>query len=144
MADSPNRSGYRGYVTSREFGGLRIPVPTQALILRDYCARKKFLYKLHVNENVFPHSYLVLESLINNLDGFEGLLVTSLFMLPERPERRRALYEHIYRQEVTMHFVMEDVVLARPGDETWIEDILAIHHTLELCPQEIPADLIAE
>jgi sporadic carbohydrate cluster protein (TIGR04323 family) len=144
MTNSPNRSGYRGYVTSREFGGLRIPVPTQALIMRDYCARKKFFYKLHVNENVFPHSYLVLEALIKNLDGFEGLLVTSLFMLPERPERRRALYEHIYRQEVTMHFVMEDVVLARPGDEAGIEDILAIYHTLKLCPQEIPADLIAE
>lgn len=144
MTAAPNRSGYRGYVTSREFGGLRIPVPTQALILRDYCTRKKFLYKLHINENVFPHSYLVLESLIKNLDGLEGLLVTSLFMLPERAERRRALYEHIYRQEVTLHFVMEDVVLARPGDEAWIEDILAIHHTLKLCPQEIPADLITD
>jgi sporadic carbohydrate cluster protein (TIGR04323 family) len=140
MRVSLNRSGYRGYVTSREFGGLRIPVPTQALMLRDYCAQKHFLYKLHVNENIFPHSYLALESLIKNLDGLEGLLISSLFMLPERHTRRRALYEHIYRQKVTMHFVMEEIVLARPEDETRIEEILAIHRTLKFCPTEIPTD----
>ena len=140
MTVSPNRSGYRGYVTSREFGGLRIPVPTQALMMRDYCVRKKFLYKLHVNENVFPHSYLVLESLVKNLDGLEGLLATSIFMLPERAARRHAIYEHIYRQQVTLHFVMEDISLARPGDEAAIEEILAIHHTLKFCPTEIPVE----
>jgi sporadic carbohydrate cluster protein (TIGR04323 family) len=136
----PNRSGYRGYVTCREFGGLKIPVPIQALTMRDYCARKKFLYKLHVNENIFPHSYMVLESLVRNLEGLEGLLVTSVFMLPERPDRRRAIYEHIYRQDVTLHFVMEDMVLARPGDEAAAEEILAVYHTLKKCPAFVPGE----
>ena len=67
-----NRIGYRGYVTSRPFGGLHIPVPVQALVLRDYCARNNYLYKLHANENVFPNSYMVLEGMINELDRYEG------------------------------------------------------------------------
>ena len=79
-----DRVGYRGYVTSRPFGGLHIPVPVQALVLRDYCARNGYLYKLHANENVFPNSYMVLEGMINELDRYEGLLATSMFMMPKR------------------------------------------------------------
>jgi sporadic carbohydrate cluster protein (TIGR04323 family) len=137
------RSGYRGYVTSREFGGARIPVAVQALVLRDYCARKDLLYKLHVNENIFPNSYLVLDGLIPNLDGFEGVLMCSLFMLPKQAARRRTLYEHIFRQGVTMHFVLEDLVVARPADTGFIEDILAISAALPFCPQTIPQDPVA-
>ena len=36
---SKGRMGVRGYVTNDEFGGLRIPVPVQNLVLRDYAAR---------------------------------------------------------------------------------------------------------
>jgi sporadic carbohydrate cluster protein (TIGR04323 family) len=137
---SKPRLGYRGYVTSREFGGARIPVPVQALVLRDYCARKELLYKLHVNENVFPNSYLVLDSLVGNLDGLEGVLMCSMYMLPKRAARRQALYEHIFRQGVSMHFVLEEFVVTRPSDTIAVEEILAISEALPLCPTEIPDD----
>ena len=58
------KQDYRGYVTSRPFGGYSVPVPVQSLVLREYCQRKNFQYVLPVNENMFPHSYLVLEGLI--------------------------------------------------------------------------------
>lgn len=132
------RVGYRGYVTPREFGGARIPVPVQALVLRDYCARKGLLYKLHVNENVFPGSYLVLDSLVRNLDGFEGVLMCSMFMLPKRAARRQAIYEQIFRQGVTMHLVLEEAVIAQPSDTPFVEDILAISALLPACPTTIP------
>ena len=109
---SANRVGYRGYVTSRPFGGLHIPVPVQALVLRDYCARNGYLYKLHANENVFPNSYMVLEGMINELDRYEGLLATSMFMMPKRAERRRKIYDAILEQGASLHFVLEDVVCA--------------------------------
>ena len=82
-----NRQGYRGYVTSRGFGGYAIPVPVQSLVLRDYCQRKSYVYVLPVNENNFPHSYLVLEGMIQNLGDFEGVLMCSFHMLPQRSER---------------------------------------------------------
>jgi sporadic carbohydrate cluster protein (TIGR04323 family) len=135
-----SRLGYRGYVTSRDFGGARIPVPVQALVLRDYCTRKDLLYKLHVNENIFPSSYLVLDSLVRNLEGFEGVLMCSLYMLPKRATRRQTIYEHIFRQGVTMHFVLEEVVVARPADTAFVEEILAISAALPFCPDAIPND----
>jgi sporadic carbohydrate cluster protein (TIGR04323 family) len=134
----PNRSGYRGYVSSRPFGGLHIPVPVQALVLRDYCARNGYLYKLHANENVFPHSYMVLEGMINELDRYEGLLATSMFMMPKRAERRRKIYDAVLGQRASLHFVLEDVVVRSPTDVEPIEEILSIHNLLPSAPRQIP------
>ena len=134
-----NRSGYRGYVSSREFGGIRMPVPVQVMVLRDYCQRRGLLFKLHVNENSFPHSYLVLESLVRNLDGFEGLLVGSMFMLPRRAERRTAIYREFFRDGLELHLVMEEKIVRGPADVDEVEEILSVYETLRHCPTEIPA-----
>jgi sporadic carbohydrate cluster protein (TIGR04323 family) len=133
-----NRVGYRGYVTSRPFGGLHIPVPVQALVLRDYCARNGYLYKLHANENVFPNSYVVLEGMINELDRYEGLLATSMFMMPKRAERRRKIYDAILGQGASLHFVLEDVVIGKSADTDAVEEILSIHNLLPVAPRQIP------
>lgn len=137
---SSKRTGYRGYVTCRPFGGLQIPVPVQALIMRDYCQRKGYLYKLHVNENIFPHSYIVLEGLLNELSIYEGILATSMFMMPARPERRRRIYQRILDQEASLHFVLEDLVIAAPADIEPVEEILQITALLPEAPGAIPGE----
>ena len=138
----PVRNGYRGYVSSREFGGMRIPVPVQSLVLRDYCARKKLLYMLHLNENMFPHSYLVLEGLVNNLSAFEGILMCSMYLLPERAERREQIYRKIFDQGVELHLVMEDIILRKAEDIHAIENVLSAAVLLPHCPTRIPEKLI--
>jgi sporadic carbohydrate cluster protein (TIGR04323 family) len=125
-----NRLGYRGYVTCRPFGGLHIPVPVQALILRDYCARNGYMYKLHANENIFPNSYMVLEGMINELDAYEGLLATSMFMMPKLAERRLRIYDAILSRGASLHFVLEDMIVRKPIDIEPIEEILSIHNLL--------------
>ncbi len=129
------RAGYRGYVTSRPFGGLHIPVPVQALVLRDYCARNGYLYKLHANENVFPNSYMVLEGMIHDLDRYEGLLATSMFMMPKRSERRRRIYDSVLDQGASLHFVLEDMIVRKLSDIEPIEEILSIHNLLPESPK---------
>lgn len=134
------RQGYRGYVTCRPFGGLQMPVPVQALAMRDYCTRNDFMYKLHVNENVFPHSYIVLEGLLNELVIYEGILATSMFMMPHRAERRRRIYERVLDQDASLHFVLEDFVISRVADIEPVEDILTISALLPEAPHTIPLD----
>ena len=135
-----DHKGYRGYVTCRPFGGLQIPVPVQALVMRDYCARNGFMYKLHVNENVFPNSYVVLEGLLNELDIYEGILATSMFMMPQRAARRRRIYDRILAQGASLHFVLEDFVIARPADIEPIEEILTISAFLPEAPPALPLE----
>ncbi len=64
----------------------------------------------------------------------------SMYMLPKRAARRQAIYGHIFRQGVSMHFVLEELVVARPADTSFIEEILAISEVLPSCPTEIPDD----
>jgi len=101
----------RGYVTSRSFGGFSIPVPLQSLALRDYCQRHNAVYVLPVNENCFPHSYMVLESLMRNLKGYGGLVMYSIRMLPLNEKRRHTIYSDLIKQKCSMHFVLEDIIL---------------------------------
>ncbi len=135
-----SRSGYRGYVSARPFGGLRIPVPVQALMMRDYCNRHGYLYKLHEAENTFPHSYLVLEGMIGELGNYEGLLATSMSMMPEQPKRRVRIYERILGLGASLHFVFEDFVIRKTDDIAPIEELLAIDALVSRSDQDVPPD----
>ncbi len=97
------------------------------------------MYKLHVNENQFPNSYVVLNGVINELSMFEGLLATSMYMLPKRAERRRAIYKRILDQDASLHFVLEDVVIRTRADIEPVEEILSIYHVLPQTPQNVAA-----
>lgn len=137
---SANRRGLRGYVTSRKFGDFFIPVPLQSLALREYCTRHGKLYVLPVNENDFPHSYMVLEGLIQNLEDFEGMVMCSVWMLPERAERRRRIYDTILKRGCSMHFVIEDLTLASLADVDQIEELIALIRLSARAPSAIELD----
>ena len=123
---SHNRMGYRGYVSSRSFGDYRIPTPVQSLALRDYCGRNGMLCVLPVTENRFPHSYLVLEGVIADLSSYEGVVMCSMHMLPQRPERRRLVCERILGQGGSLHMVIEELVVSTAGDIDRLEELLLL------------------
>lgn len=131
---STARAGYRGYVTCRPFGGLYIPVSVQALMMRDYCTRNGYVYKLHTTENIFPHSYMALEGLIKELDRYEGLLVTSMYMVPKRAERRRTIYDAVLANDASLHFVLEDFVIRTLDDIEPVEEILIMQNVHATSP----------
>jgi sporadic carbohydrate cluster protein (TIGR04323 family) len=131
------RQGTRGYVTSRPFGGYAIPVPVQSLVLRDYCQRKELLYVLPVNENAFPHSYLVLEGMIQDLRDYEGVAMCSMSMLPERAARRRAIIDKVLAQGCSLHLVLEGVVVASPADIMSLEELIQFSQIAAAAPRQV-------
>jgi len=135
----PARQGYRGYVSPRSFGGYLIPIPMQSLALRDYCARKNLLYVLPANENIFPHSYLVLEGLVRDLSQYEGIVMCSIHMLPQRDARRRELYRQVLDQGCALHFVIEDNAIASTRDIDRVEDVILLAQLAAKAPD--PASL---
>jgi sporadic carbohydrate cluster protein (TIGR04323 family) len=130
--------GLRGYVTSRAFGQYRIPVPLQSLALRDYCTRLGVLYVLPVNENSFPGSYLVLEGMVQDLGGYQGIVMCSMHMLPQRAERRRAIYERILGQGRALHIVIEGLVIATQADVDGAEDLIVLDRLVPRLPAGEP------
>ena len=135
-----NRQGYRGYVTSRPFGQYSIPVPLQSLALRDYCQRNNMLYVLPVNENIFPNSYMVLEGMIQDLTDYSGIVLYSMQMLPQRPERRHQIYDRILQQGCSLHIVLESIVLSGPQDVEKIEELLQLNQIAARLPRDLPVE----
>lgn len=142
MKNGPVRSGFRGYATHHDFGGYKIPVPVQNLVMRDYTQRKNLLFKLTVNEYYFPNCTLQLDSLVGQLPSLEGVIMCSLFMLPGDERKRRSLYEAFFKEKAELHMIFEDVVLKTPQDAEYVENIIKLNDMLRNCPKSIPRELL--
>jgi sporadic carbohydrate cluster protein (TIGR04323 family) len=120
-----NRQGYRGYVASRAVRGQLWPQSVQNLVIRDYAQRNGLTYLLSAVEYAMPGCYMNLETVLEEVDAIEGVLLFSLFMLPERRERRRAIYDRILSAGASLHGALENLSLAEESDIQRIEDIFA-------------------
>ena len=55
--------GFRGYIFSRKIDGNFIPHRVQNLVIKDYCERKNFFFKLSATEYKMENCYLMLNSI---------------------------------------------------------------------------------
>lgn len=141
--DSAIRVGYRGYSTHREFNGNRIPVPVQNLMMREYALQRGLVFKLGVDEFDFPNCYLRLQGVIEELPTLEGIIATSLFILPREREMRLKVYAETLRHGASLHLIMENAIVATPKDIDHVEEIWQISEALKECPRTIPEGLLS-
>jgi sporadic carbohydrate cluster protein (TIGR04323 family) len=120
------RSGWRGYIFSREIGGQMIPQRVQNLVLRNYAEKNGLQYLLSATEYHMPGSFMMLESLYAWTPSLEGLLFYSINMLPESPEARRKLYAAVLGKGAGLRFALEELQILRSSDAAAIEDVLAL------------------
>jgi len=129
-----NHRGYRGYVFSRLLDGHRVPQHIQNLVIRDYAQRRKLHYLLSATEYTMPDCYLMLEQVLDELVSLEGVILYSMFMLPDVAAQREALYRRVLAPGCSLHAAVEGFVLESEVDiERW-ENVLrtaAICRTLE-------------
>jgi len=126
-----DRTGYRGYIASREVRGQLWPQGVQNLVIRDYARRNGLTYLLSAVEYAMPGCYMNLEAALEELDRVEGVLLFSLFMLPKRPERRRALYDRVLGVGASLHGALENLSIREESDVRRIEDMFAVDRLAE-------------
>lgn len=124
------RSGYRGYIASRPVMGSRAPQHVQNLVIRDYAQRNGLMYKLSATEYVMPHCYMMLEQVLAELPRLEGFIAYTLFMLPERRERRLEVYGRVLEAGCSLHTAVEGMVLSTQADIGRFEDVVAVHRAV--------------
>jgi sporadic carbohydrate cluster protein (TIGR04323 family) len=117
------RSGYRGYIGSRPYRGLRAPQHVQNLVVRTYCQRNKMGYLLSATEYAMPGCYIMLNEVLQELPHIEGIVLYSLFMLPDDAERRRAVWDRVLASGATLHGAVEDWAVRSAADVTRAEDL---------------------
>ncbi len=135
MSDATRtRRGYRGYVTSRPFLGERAPQHIQNLVIRDYAKRHDFAYLLSATEYAMDGSQMILDQVLDDLGELDGIICYSIFQLPARAERRRAVYARVLAAGRELHGAVEGLVLRDAADARRIEDIWRVRQTLAACP----------
>ena len=136
------RQGFRGYCTHNSFGEYRIPVPAQNILYRDYANKHGLHFKLSVNELFFPNCYLHLRGLLEELDYLEGVLMCSIFMLPQDQKLREQIYQRFSESGCELHFVLESIVLRTRLDMEELETIFRIRGQLPHCLGKADLELI--
>ena len=126
--------GYQGYVTSRSFQGQRVPQHVQNLVIRDYCQGRGMTYLLSGTEYAIPGSSLMLQQLLDGLEQLDGIVLYSMFQLPENKSSRQNIYQQVLAQKKSLHFAVETVVLQAEQDCQRIEDIWGVFQVMSHMP----------
>lgn len=73
---------YYGYVASRPFGRMIVPVPAQNSCIREYVSKRKGIYILPPLESYYEHCYHQLFGLLAELPFGGTIVMYSLSILP--------------------------------------------------------------
>jgi len=131
------REGYRGYMGSRPYFGERAPQHVQNLVIRDYCDRHDFLFRLSATEYAMADCHMMLEQVLDELPRLGGVVMYSIFMLPMDREKRRRVYRRVLDEGATLHGAVENMVLGDESGISRIEDIWAVQQWLPACPDRV-------
>ena len=88
----------RGYIFSRSFFNERVPQHIQNIVIRDFCKKNHLNYNLSLVEYAMKGSYTMFNQLVNEIDSFDGVVLYSLFQLPESNEVRNILCKKMLKK----------------------------------------------
>jgi sporadic carbohydrate cluster protein (TIGR04323 family) len=104
--------------------GERAPQHVQNRVLRDYCNRNGHQLLLAATEYAMESSTLILETVLQELEQIDGIVMYSLFQLPRDATERRHVMERVISAGRSIHFAVEgicvqDVPSANSVEEYW-------------------------
>ena len=116
----------RGYMTSREFIGERVPQHVQNLVIRNYCIQNNYQYLLSVVEYAMQNSYLILKQVTNDLKNIDGIGFYSIFQLPFDDSSRLSFLKTVIKKNKFVFFCSEGFVIKNKEDINRINTIWLI------------------
>jgi len=127
----------RGYIFARPFMGERAPQHVQNIILRDYCQKRGYELLLSATEYAMPDSYMILESVLDDLANIDGIVFYSLYQLPLQPEKRKLIYSRVLGAQKSLHFAVEGMFISNSNEIESVENCLLVKATLDHCTPEV-------
>ena len=121
---------FKGYISSRAFMGERVPQNIQNLCIRDFCKKNNFHYVLSSTEHAMENSFLVLKKLSNSLGKIDGIVMYSMFQLPNNKDLRFKIFSNFKKNKKKIFFALENKELNINSLEL-IEDIWDIKNVID-------------
>jgi sporadic carbohydrate cluster protein (TIGR04323 family) len=113
--------------------GERVPQHVQNIIIKDYCDKNNYNYLLSVTEYTMKNSFLMLEKLINDLINVDGVILYSLFQLPEQSKYRTEILNRIINKKKIIIFACEQIKITLKKEIKRAEVIWSIKQSLPSC-----------
>tara|TARA_B100000902_G_scaffold399986_1_gene474276 strand:- start:6697 stop:7149 length:453 start_codon:yes stop_codon:yes gene_type:complete len=117
----------RGYVHNEKFGPYCMPVVFQNKLLKQYCDERKINFALPQGEIVFSKSFIQLRSLIEKLKHNEGIVMMSIFMLPQKSQDRNKILFNFINKKIECHFLFENVVAKNKKEYEYINNLIKLN-----------------
>ena len=130
------RPRYRGYIGSRAYNGYNIPHRVQNLVIRDLCERQGYEYLLSVTEYSLLGSYIMLEEALRELPEIDGIILYSIFMLPQDKLKRARIFDRIFDHGAKLHGALENLTVDDKTSFQEVEDLINLNRIIS-----IPAEL---
>lgn len=121
----------KGYIFSRTFMGERVPQFVQNLVIRDYCQKNNFNFLMSATEYAMNKSALILKQLLKNeLIEIQGIVMYSIFQLPEIEVERLEFLDDILKLNKQVHFALENLSVKNINDKIYINEIWGISQNM--------------
>ena len=125
----------RGYNFSRPFMGERVPQHVQNIVIKDFCQKNGFNFLLSVTEYSMKNSFYILNQLVNNLTGLNGIVAYSVFQMPYDDKKRETLFKKILKKKKQIFFACENLKISNTKDIERIKKIWSIKKISEKSPK---------
>ena len=100
----------RGYVTSRSFAGLTLPVPAQNAVLREYARSVSQTYVLPLLEHKFDNCFMQLFTVLDTAEPYDTIAMYSISMLPIHSNSKLSSLRTIaLGKQLSFYFALEAV-----------------------------------
>lgn len=126
MTTNNNKTGFRGYVSSRPIGDHRVPQHIQNIIIRSYAKKYGLLFLLSGTEYKMNETFLMLRQMLDESDLIEGIIFYSMFMLPSDKEKRVDILKKALDSDMVVCFAVEDVRMVDEKDMARCEDLFQL------------------
>ena len=119
-------SYFKGYISSGQINGNKIPSSLQNLKLRDYAKSKNLDFELSLQEYNFKKSYLALNQLKKDIKLLKGVIFFSLYQMPADKKSRNDFFMTCIKNKKIIYFALEDLKVEVIKDIIEIEIIYFI------------------
>lgn len=122
-----NKKKYFTYIQNKKFGDYYLPTRFQYVILRDYYKKIKAEFILPQGEPVFSKTNIRLRTLIKNLKPDNGIILLSIYQMPENNKIRNSLIFELSKKNIETHFIFEGLIIKKSKDFDKIKNIFKLN-----------------
>ena len=120
----------KGYIFSRSFMGERVPQHIQNIVIRNYCQNNNYEYLLSATEYAMPNCHMVLKQTILESQNLDGIVLYSLFQLPEIKADRFLVVKELLDKKKQLHCAVENIQINNINDFNDVDLIWQIKQSI--------------